>query len=96
MLIDSKDGKISVDFDEMTSCQHREMSSGNLVNHEVHFTPKANSMYIVFNVASKDKAHEIVEKFDKYKEASKASEAKIKDTYLDGFKEGCEYTLKLK
>ncbi len=71
--------------------------------HELRLLLKDNPMMFVFSMESKQSMLIAIENIEKAKRADSESEISVgldvvmdDRTYIDGFKDGCEYTLKLK
>lgn len=100
--IDTNDGIVSIDVDKISYIRSRKQPYGDSNKYEVIIN--INGGYgDNFEFENTEEANEFVRKITKLME-DKTSISKTDSrievsqpkTYIDGFKDGCEYTLKLK
>ena len=103
MKIQTKDGFFFVDVNEVSSVDIRKNTYGDNTSYDIMVTLKGNPLNMVYTMENWKDALEAAETLARSLSGGVKSDAprhpvevqKQTNDYIDGFKAGCEYTLKL-
>lgn len=109
MIFKTENGAISINLEDVAIADYRKNEYNNKVNHELGLLVRSGGFYHVAHMDTEEDALKVVSIIDK-KNAETETEnlfssnalvgrvemAEKPKTYIDGFKDGCEYTLMLK
>ena len=94
MKLITKDGIAIIDINSILMAEYNKREYNNVISHELNIIFDKNHMNYMLKMKSEIDAKEFIDTVEN-KEGDSSVNMESPKTYIDGFKDGCEYTLKL-